>query len=305
MASSVYLDMDPGHDDALALLVALALMPVRGLTTVAGNQTGDKTYLNARRILFLANQLHLPVAPGYNRPLFRNLVTAAHVHGQSGLDGYEFPEISPPDRSMDAMQFLEIAFAKEQEPVVWIATGPLTNVAAFLIGHPHLHQKISQIAFMGGSLSGGNITPYAEFNTYVDPDAAAYVVGCGIPITMVGLDVTHKALLAQKDLERFRCLKPPIGEMLYRLFTFFAGHEPNAGDRGMPIHDVLAIAAIANPGVFTWEKISLHIERCDEKRRGATEIKRPGSGYPEIKVAVDIDVSGFFEWFWQSLAYYQ
>ena len=305
MASSVYLDMDPGHDDALALLVALALMPVRGLTTVAGNQTGDKTYLNARRILFLANQLGLPVAPGYNKPLFRDLVTAAHVHGPSGLDGYQFPEIPSPNGTGHAMEFLENALSHEQEPVVWIATGPLTNVAALLIGHPHLHQKISQIAFMGGALVGGNITPCAEFNTYVDPDAAAYVVGCGIPTTMVGLDVTHKALLAGKDLERFRDLRPPIGEMLYRLFTFFANHEPNAGDMGMPIHDVLAIAAIANPTVFAWETIALHVERCDEQRRGATETKIIGSGYPEIRVAVDIDVSRFFDWFWQSLAYYQ
>ncbi len=305
MAPSVYLDMDPGHDDALALLVALATLSVRGLTTVAGNQTVDKTYLNARRVLFLAQNSTVPVAKGCAQPLFRELVTAGDVHGQSGLDGYDFPVMAEPTEILNAMAFLERSFMAESSPVQWIATGPLTNLAAFLMGHPELIAKVGQITFMGGALDGGNVTPYAEFNIFVDPDAAAYVVNSGIPMRMVGLDVTHRALLDPGDLQRFLELGDPIGVMLFQLFSFYGRHEPNAGSAGMPIHDVLAVAAAVDPSLFVWQTTPLAVERCNETHRGATRAKPASQGYPEIEVAVDIDVPRFFAWMWQALSVYR
>ncbi|NMP22777.1 nucleoside hydrolase [Sulfobacillus harzensis] len=296
----VWLDMDPGHDDALALLAALATLPVRGLSTVAGNQTVDKTFLNARRVLHAAGR-EIPVAPGYDRPLFRPLVTAGEIHGASGLEGYTFSPLEPVD-APHGLQLMADAFRESPEPIDIIATGPQTNVAAFLIGFPQWRSRIASVTFMGGSLNGGNVTPTAEFNIFVDPDAAHYVVQSGIPTRMVGLDVTHQALLHPGQLTRFLTLRPPLGEMLYGLFSFFGRHEPNAGADGMPIHDVLSVAALIHPEFFRWMKTPLGVERQDGERLGQTI---PASSGPPIEVAVDIDTERFFAWLWQSLSAYQ
>lgn len=299
---AVYLDMDPGHDDALALLAAMPALNVRGVSTVAGNQTVDKTYLNARRVLHLSGHLGITVARGSAGPLFRPLFVADYVHGESGLDGYDFPALPEETMPIDAQSWLGRAFFEETEPIQWIATGPLTNVARFLMGHPALWSKIEAITIMGGALEGGNVTPYAEFNIYVDPDAAAYVFASGIPLRMVGLDVTHRALLDWASVSRFRALGTPVGEMLSGLFSFFGRHEPNASEQGMPVHDVLAVAAVAAPELFVWEDVRIEVERCDETRRGQT--KRAASGTP-IQAAVDIDTRAFFDWLWRQLEVYR
>lgn len=292
--------MDPGHDDALALLVALRCFPVRGVTTVAGNQTVDKTYHNARRVLFLAGAEGIPVARGSDRPLFRPLVVAENVHGATGLDGYIFPPI-PSAPLLEAQSWLAETLAREADPVHWIATGPLTNVARFLMGHPHLASRIADITIMGGALNTGNITPHAEFNIYVDPDAAAYVFRSHLPVTMVGLNVTHQALMSFADVARFRDLGAPIGDMLYGLFSFFGAHEPHANDAGMPIHDVLAVAALAEPALFDWESLPIRVERCDDTFLGATRIGSAQQGDPIIRVAVNVNVPAFFDWLWRQL----
>lgn len=299
---NVLLDMDPGHDDALALLTALPRFTVLGVTTVAGNQTLDKTTLNARRILTAAGS-NVPVVPGYAKPLFRDLVTAANVHGESGLDGYAFPVLNEAESGMHAMAYLADVFSRSPEPIPWVATGPLTNVAAFLIGHPHLISKIASITLMGGAINGGNITPYAEFNIYVDPDAAQYVMTSGLPVRMVGLDVTHRALLSGARMkEQFLSLREPIGEMLYSLFSFYAYHEPNSGSQGMPIHDVLAVAALDRPELFQWRSMPLRVEREDNTHRGSTQ---PTNHGPGVDVALDIDVPAFFSWLWRVLESYR
>lgn len=293
--------MDPGHDDTLALLVALKVVEVMGVTTVAGNQTLEKTTVNARRVLRAAFREDIVVAPGRDRPLFYPLVTAAEIHGESGLDGYSFPTLSDLDARIGANEFLERTFSNAVEPVDWIATGPLSNVAAFLLGHPHLFGRIGTISIMGGSLGPGNVTESAEFNIYVDPDAAEIVMQSGLDIRMAGLDVTHKALLTPADHARFRELAAPIGEMLFALFSFYGAREVNAGRQGAPIHDVLAVAALVDPALFVWQKTPLIVHRQGQ-RRGATQI---GSEGPLINVAVDVDVPGFFEWLWQALDQYR
>lgn len=302
MERPVWLDMDPGHDDALALLVALPSLPVIALTTVAGNQTVEKTYLNARRIVQAADR-EVPVAPGYARPLFRPLVTAQDVHGQSGLEGYEFPPLPVTEDPPHALEMMASLLTSSAGPVDIIATGPQTNIAAFLIGYPHLRSKVGSVTFMGGALGGGNITPYAEFNIYVDPDAAQLVVTSGLAIRMVGLDVTHKALLHPSELDRFLDLRRPLGEMLYGLFRFFGQHEPHAGSRGMPVHDVLAVAAHVHPEFFRWKRSSVWVQRQENHPHlGATIVGGPG---PAIDVAVDIDVDAFFIWLWDTLSEYR
>jgi inosine-uridine nucleoside N-ribohydrolase len=298
----VYLDMDPGHDDALALLVALASLKVKGVTAVCGNQTVDKTARNARRVLDLAHYEEISVHQGADRPLFRPLVTAAHVHGSSGLDGYHF-HLRDREKTIpaDAQQWLECEFTQEPGDIAWIATGPLTNVAAFLMGHREFVPRIKKLTVMGGALNHGNITPYAEFNFYVDPDAAHWVLAQGIPIQLVGLDVTHKALLAPDALERFVSFGSEIGLMLHDLFAFYFKHEPNAVPQGVPVHDVLAVGAMVHPEFFAWRRVNLTVERCDEKYRGQMTVVSE-SARAATQVAVDVDVARFFEWMWAMLA---
>lgn len=293
------LDMDPGHDDALALLAALGVMDVHGVTTVAGNQTLDKTTQNARRVLWASGR-DLPVAPGFDRPWLVPLVTAANVHGESGLDGYAFPPLAADLRKVvGAMAFLRQAFSLASEPMHWIATGPLTNVASFLAGHPELRSRIASLTVMGGSLQRGNITPCAEFNIYVDPEAAQYVFDSGLTIRVVGLDVTHQALMTPEHLSRFRDLRAPVGEMLFSLLSYYGSREAAAG--GFPIHDVLAVAARVEPGLFTWRTMSLQVGPRDAESRGATRARDVG---PPVDVAMTIDRPGFFEWLWKALSVY-
>jgi len=301
----VYLDMDPGHDDALALLVALKTFPVAAVTTVAGNQTVDKTFLNARRILHLAGRPEIPVYRGADAPLFYPLVVADTVHGDSGLDGYTFPPLPEADTAgISAISWLGRTLTEAEEPIDWIATGPLTNVARVLLGHPEARRAIRSLTVMGGSLGTGNITPEAEFNFYVDPDAAQWVLAAGLPLTMVGLDVTRKARLTREDVGRFIGWGTPVGDALYHLLTFYGRHEPQASDVGMPIHDVLAVAALAIPEVFRWEWLSLRVFREDSPLRGASRPASDGKG-PVVRVAVDIDTPRFFEWFWAQLQDYR
>ncbi|WP_242968306.1 nucleoside hydrolase [Sulfobacillus sp. hq2] len=299
--AAVYLDMDPGHDDALAMLVALATLEVQGVSVVAGNQTVDKTMRNARRILTAANRPDIPLREGASRPLFRSLVTAGSVHGTSGLDGYEFPVLDVSESAQPAVAWLREQMQGSLQAVTWIATGPLTNVASFILGHPDLVKNIGLLAIMGGALRGGNITPCAEFNFYVDPDAANIVLTSGIPIRLVGLDVTHKALLSQDGIQRFRRLPGMVGEMLYGLFTFFAAHEPDANAQGVPIHDVLAVAAAEHPEFFTWLMVPVTVERCDGQCRGQVQQRSEG---PLVAVATDIDTAKFFDWMWTALERY-
>src|SRR5256714_1302415 len=219
-APPILLACDPGHDDAIALLLALASPEVEllGVTTVAGNQTLDKTTANAIRVLEFAGRTDVQVAAGADRPLLRDQYVAADVHGETGLDGPDLPPAQGRPVEQHAVDFLAERIRASERPVTLIPIGPLTNVALLLALHPDARPE--RIVLMGGAIAEGNVTPAAEFNIWCDPEAAARVFASGIDVTMVGLDVTHKALFTQAHVGR---LAGRVGEMVTELLSFYGG----------------------------------------------------------------------------------
>jgi inosine-uridine nucleoside N-ribohydrolase len=299
MPTPVVIDCDPGHDDAVALLLALASpeLHLLGVTTVAGNQTLEKTTANAIRVLELAARGDVPVAAGADRPLLRELVVADWVHGESGLDG---PALAPPGAApLDrrAVDFLAEIVAASDEPVTLIPTGPLTNVALLLERHPEIAARLARIVLMGGSIAEGNVTPAAEFNIWADPEAAAAVFGSGLDVTMVGLDVTHQALLTPHYAERLRASGRP-GAFVAELADFFHGfHAQTYGFDGPPVHDAVAVAHVVWPDLLETLDRHVAIELESELCRGRTVVdrwQRTGNA-PNAAVAVEIDADRFLE----------
>ena len=240
-AVRIVVDCDPGHDDAIALLLALASPEVElvGVTTVHGNQTVEKTTLNALKVLELVGRGDIPVARGADRPLARELSVADHVHGESGLDGPSLPLPTARPVDEDAVTFL----SRHLGPgTVLVPTGPLTNVARLLERHPDVRPE--RIVLMGGAMGLGNITPAAEFNIWADPEAAAAVFESGVDVTMVGLDVTHQAIVTPERITRFRAMGR-VGEVVAELLEFFGNyHRDTYGWPGPPVHDALALAYV-------------------------------------------------------------
>ncbi len=220
----IILDCDPGHDDAIALLLALASPEVEllGVTTTYGNQTLEKTTANALRVLELVERTDVPVAAGADRPLERELVVAAHVHGDSGLDGPVLPPPTTPLAADEAISFMAERIRGAGRPVTLVPTGPLTNVARYL--DTHGPDGIERIAFMGGAIAEGNFTPAAEFNVWCDPEAAARVLASGLDVTMLGLDVTHQAILGPEVEDRLRAAGR-IGTFVAELNVFFTEYH--------------------------------------------------------------------------------
>ncbi|MHB8469363.1 MAG: nucleoside hydrolase [Gaiellaceae bacterium] len=296
MSTPILIDCDPGHDDAIAILLALASPEVelRGVTTVAGNQTLDKTTRNALKVLELAGRADIPVAAGADGPLVRKLRTAAHVHGESGLDGPMLPEPAARPVEAHAADFL----ADLIEPgVVLVPTGPLTNVALMLERHPDVKERLGRIVWMGGAIGEGNVSPAAEFNAFVDPEAAALVFGSGIPVTMIGLDVTHMALFTRAHAERLRGAGT-IGRVVAELSDFFQRfHELRYGMNGSPIHDALAVGHVIDPTLVTTLHTNVEIETSSQFCDGRTVVDRwlTTVGPRNADVGVDVDAGRFLE----------
>ena len=223
MAVPVILDCDPGHDDALAILLAAAnpRVDLLAITTVAGNQTLEKTTLNARRVASMAGLTDVPIAAGCDRPLSGELQIADDVHGASGLDGPRFGPPTVPESAEHAVSLIRRLLLDHSEPVTLIPTGPLTNIATVLRDHPQVRPRIREIVFMGGSTERGNVTPYAEFNVFADPEAADLVLRSGLPVIMCGLNITHQALVTPAVLDRLRALDSDLARMCIDLMTFF------------------------------------------------------------------------------------
>ena len=292
MTTPVILDCDPGHDDAIALLLALASPEVElvGVTTVHGNQTLEKTTDNALRVLALVGRGDVPVAMGADRPLRRELHVAAHVHGESGLDGPALPEPASVPVAQHAVDFLAEHVTPE---TVLVPVGALTNVALAL----DRGVEPARIVLMGGAIAEGNMTPAAEFNIWADPEAAARVFGSGIDVTMIGLDVTHGALLTPAWAERFR-EAGRVGTFVAELVEFFKQyHARTYGWDGAPIHDAVALAHAFRPGIVTTERMNVEIEVESELTRGRTVADRwHRTDRPEnAHVGVEIDAEAFFE----------
>jgi inosine-uridine nucleoside N-ribohydrolase len=294
MSTPIILDCDPGHDDAIALLLGLASPEVEllGVTTVHGNTTLDKTTANALRVLELAGRQDVPVARGADRPLARELSVAEHVHGKSGLDG---PALPPPQGRPVPQHAVEFLAEHLGPGVVLVATGPLTNVALLLERHPGVVP--GRIVLMGGSIGLGNVTPAAEFNIWADPDAASRVFESGLDVTMVGLDVTHKALLTPERRERLRATGR-IGAVVAELVDFFGEyHRETYGWPGPPIHDALALAHVIDPTLLETRLCHVAVETESELCRGRTVCDLYGrtGKPPTAQVATDVDADGFLD----------
>jgi len=294
----VLIDCDPGQDDALALLLALgsAELEVLGVTAVAGNQTLDKTTANALRVLELAGRSDIPVAAGSDRPLTGELVVAADAHGETGLDGVDLPPPSALPVSEHAKDFLAAQLGASDRPVTLVALGPLTNVALFLEAHPEAAAKIDGIVLMGGAIHEGNQTPSAEFNIWTDPEAAARVFGSGLDVTMVGLDVTNRAVLSNADADSLRG-GGPVAEAAADMVDFYLGFYNDAYDHGgAPIHDAVALAHVFRPDTLKVEPRHVEVDTSQGICRGRTVVdmrRRTVLPEPNAHVAVGIDADGF------------
>jgi inosine-uridine nucleoside N-ribohydrolase len=289
----VILDCDPGHDDAIAILLAAGrrdAVDLRAVTTVGGNADLRKVTLNARRVMTLAGLLDVPVAAGAAGPRGGELVTALDVHGESGLDGAELPE---PAMELDPRGALELMAASG--PAVVVATGPLTNVAELLERSP---EAVDEIVWMGGSTERGNTRPYAEFNAFVDPEAAEVVFASGVPLTMVGLNLTHQAQATDDVVERLRAMDTPVSAATVGWLAFFAEtYREVYGFAGPPVHDPCALALLIDPTLVRCEEHFVAIETEGRYTRGATVVDLHGrfGRPPNAHVAMELDVPRFWD----------
>src|SRR5215218_5675532 len=301
MALPCILDCDPGHDDAVALLLAAAspALDLRAITTVGGNGTLDKVTRNARAVCTLAGIRDVPIAAGAGRPRRRPLETAAHVHGESALDGPALPEPDVPLDPRPAVRLMADVLDAPGEPVTLIPTGPLTNVAALLEAEPELvRERVRAIVLMGGATGRGNHTPYAEFNVYVDPEAAELVLAAPVPVTMVGLNLTHQAIATPEMVARLEALDTELGRVVAGWMTFFGStYERLWGLPGPPVHDACAVAQAIDPTLVRCVDAFVAIETEGRWTRGATVVDlhdRLGRE-PNARVAMELDAARFWD----------
>jgi inosine-uridine nucleoside N-ribohydrolase len=332
----VIIDTDPGVDDALALLLAMRSpeLKIEGITPVAGNVPLELTLPNALRMVEVAGRADIPVAAGAKEPLARRLVTAAYAHGENGLGGAVFPEPKTRPVADSAAEFIRRTVRKYPGEVTLLTIGPLTNVALALRSDAELAGMVRGLVMMGGSLSGGNITPAAEFNVYVDPEGARIVFQSGIPITMVGLDVTRKTTLTEEHVRTLEAGQNPVSQAAAKIGRNVLQHNREQGFlTGPNMHDPLAVASFVNPSLLKYQDYYVDVETEGELTAGATLGYSPVAGdlrrrpgmeekagahfairgsaptlagtrtspvvrekyVPNAKVAVDVDSAKFFE----------
>lgn len=288
------LDGDPGHDDAIAWMLAKAspALDIRAVTSCAGNQTIEKTTYNARRVCTLLG-IDAPIAMGRPRPLLSDPVTAGNIHGQTGLDGPALPEPAMELSGLGAVELMAEVLRTSETPVTIVSTGPQTNVAALLLAHPELKGKIGRISLMGGGIAYGNWTPAAEFNILVDPEAAQAVFSSGIPVQMAGLDVTEKALIFPEDFERIRAVGNQVARVVAEWLDFFYRFHRSIGYAGAPVHDPCAVASLLHPELFTIQEMYVEVETAGEYCRGATVGDLRAGRAPNARCLMDVDRQGF------------
>ena len=302
-ARKIIIDTDPGQDDAVAILLALASpedVEVLGITAVAGNVPLPLTERNARIVCELAGRPDMRVFAGCDAPLERKLVTAEHVHGKTGLDGPAMPEPAMPLQDMHAVDFIVETLRREPAGTVTLcALGPLTNLATALARAPDIAERIAGIVLMGGAyFEVGNITPTAEFNIFVDPEAAKIVFAAGVPLTVMPLDVTHKALTTRARVQAFRDMGTRAGTMVAEWTDFFERFDKEKyGSDGAPLHDPTVIAWLIAPDLFRGRRINVEIETLSPLTLGMTVADWWGvSGRePNATFIGDVDADGFFD----------
>ncbi|CCF17764.1 Pyrimidine-specific ribonucleoside hydrolase RihA (Cytidine/uridine-specific hydrolase) [Pseudorhizobium banfieldiae] len=299
----IIIDTDPGQDDAAALMLAFASpdeLDVLGLCAVAGNVPLSLTSRNVRIVCELCGQSNLPVFEGAMHPILRKQVTAEHVHGRTGLDGAELPEPIMAVRSQHAVDFIVETVMREPAGSVTLCTlGPLTNVALALQMEPAIAGRVRELVMMGGGFfEGGNITPAAEFNIYVDPEAAAAVFASGIPIVMMPLDVTHQLLTRKDRVARLAALGTRPAQVLVDWLAFFERFdEEKYGSDGGPLHDPTVIAYLLKPELFSGRHCNVEIETQSELTVGMTVVDwwRVSGRKPNAMVMRHVDADGFFD----------
>ena len=299
MSTPIILDCDPGHDDAIAILLALASPEIElvGITTVSGNQTVDKTTANALKVLELAGRADISVYRGADRPFIRERDVAAHVHGESGLDGPDLPEPSASAQTRTAVDFLADEIRRREGRITLVPTGPLTNIGLLFSLHPDARPE--RIVLMGGAIGEGNRTPAAEFNIWADPEAAQRVFVEGLDTTMVGLDVTHRALIKDVHTERMRGAGK-VGKVVAELMDFYARfHKARYPDLdGSPMHDPVCIAHLIDPTLMDVRDAFIEVDCTTGPSWGRTNVDWRGRehfGAPNAKVGLDIDGDRFAE----------
>ncbi len=302
-ARKIIIDTDPGQDDAVAILLALASpeeLDVVAITTVAGNVPLALTTRNALTMCELAGRTDIPVHAGSIRPMVRDLVTAEYVHGKSGIDGAGLPEptmVVTEGHAVDAI--IELTMSADVGELTICPLGPLTNIGLALLREPRIAERLREIVLMGGGFfAGGNRTPAAEFNIYVDPHAADVVFHSGIPITMMPLDVTHKALTLPEYVARFAAIDTPAGRAVHGMLDFFERFDiERYGTEGGPLHDPCVIAYLLDPGLFGGKHVPVRIETTSELTMGMTVVDWWGAtdDDPNATVMQEIDSAGFFD----------
>lgn len=298
----VIIDTDPGQDDAVALLTALASpeLDVRAITAVAGNIPLELTSRNARMMVELADRTEVPVYEGASRPMVRTLVTAEYVHGPTGIDGVDLPEptLRPaPGHAVDAI--IDILMSAPPRTTTLCTLGPLTNVGLAMVKEPAIVGRIDELVMMGGGFfEGGNVTPAAEFNIYVDPHAADVVFRSGVPITMMPLDVTHRVLTSDARVRRFRELGTLAGANVAGMLDFFDRYdEAKYGTDGAPLHDPCVIVYLLEPDLFAGKSCHVEVEHHSELTMGMTVVDWWGvtGKTPNAMVMREVDDEAFFD----------
>ncbi|SHF25636.1 purine nucleosidase [Seinonella peptonophila] len=307
-ARKIILDCDPGHDDAIALLMAAANPKIElvGVTTVAGNSTIEKTTLNAQKVCELAG-IHVPIAQGASRPLVREQVTASSIHGESGLDGPSLPTPTKPLLEIDAVDFIIQTLSQSDEKITLVPVGPLTNIALAIRKEPKILDKIEEIVFMGGGRFG-NWTPAAEFNIYVDAEAAQIVLDSGVPITMVGLDLTHQAIATKAIQQQIAQIDHKVARFVVELLEFFSEtYKEVFGFEGAPIHDACCVAYCIDPDVFTTSHLRVDVETNGQFTYGMTVIDLHGvtKRAANVHVAMELNQDKFWSLMLDTLQNYR
>lgn len=297
----VVLDCDPGHDDAMAILLAAAspALELEAITTVAGNQTLEHVTLNARRVCSVAGITDVPIAAGRDRPLRRESIIAGEIHGASGLDGVDWDEPTVPQDPRDGIELIVArALADDPRPLTIVAVGPLTNVAAALQTAPEVPGRIHRIFIMGGAIGLGNWTPSAEFNIHVDPEAAEIVFASGVPITLVPLEVTHQAVATDEVIRRIAALDTRVARMSVALMRYFAGtYREVFGFPHPAVHDPVAVAAVIEERIVATRRLNVAIDTTSELSAGRTVVDVYGTTGrpPNADVGMELDGRRFWD----------
>jgi pyrimidine-specific ribonucleoside hydrolase len=319
----VILDCDPGHDDAFAMMLAMKHLDVLGITTVGGNQLLEKVTRNALKVLEVTGMTHIPVFSGSSGPMVAKLVTAPQFHGESGLDGPVLPEPSIKAQTQHAVDFI-VDTVMSTDNVTLIATGPLTNIASAIHREPRIVDRVEEISIMGGSVTYGNWTPAAEFNIFVDPEAAYKVFNSGMHVKMSGLNLTRQAFMTHREVEIIRSFGTRTGQFCVDLLLFFIGtsvHEAKLG--GTVLHDACAVTWLINSGLIKAADAHVTVELKGEFTRGMTvcdyrhlrgpepavdlyrePTMEPRGAKPNSEIALELDQAGFYKLLYDTICMY-